>query len=113
MNIVCLRGRLVKEIEVRYTQSGKAVSNFTLAVNRTTKNDKGEYDADFINCVIFNKSAEFMQKYTNKGDMVEVVGSLQVSNYQDKDGNTRYKTEVIIDKIELMQGKKKEETMPF
>ena len=113
MNIVCLRGRLAKEVEVRFTQSGKAVSNFTIAVNRSTKNDKGEYDADFINCVVFNKSAEFMQKYTNKGDMIEIVGQLQVSNYQDKDGNSRYKIEVIIDKIELISSKKKEDTMPF
>lgn len=111
MNVVCLRGRLVRDIEVRFSTNGNAVANFTIAVNKQTKNDKGEYEANFINCVIFNKSAEFMQKYTNKGDMVEIIGSLQTSSYQDKDGNTIRKTEVIADKIELVSSKK--ESMPF
>lgn len=110
MNIVCLRGNLVKEVEVRFTGTGKAVSNFTIAVNRPFKNEKDQYEADFINCVVFNKSAEYMQNYTNKGDMIEVVGSLQTSSYQDKDGNTRYKTEVLVDKIERVQ---KKDAMPF
>ena len=111
MNVVCLRGRLVRDVEVRFSTNGNAVANFTMAVNKQTKNDKGEYEANFINCVIFNKSAEFMQKYTNKGDMVEITGALQTSNYQDKDGKTIHKTEVVADKIELVSSKK--ESMPF
>ena len=106
MNVVILRGRLVKDVEVRYTSTGKAVANFTLAVNRLTKNDKDEYDVDFINCVIFNKSSEFMQKYTNKGDMVEITGSIQTSNYKDKDNKTIYKTDIIVNTIELVSSKK-------
>lgn len=111
MNVICLRGRLVRDVEVRFSTKGNAVANFTMAVNKQTKNDKGEYEANFINCVIFNKSVEFMQKYTNKGDMVEITGSLQTSNYKDKDGKIIYKTEVVADKIELVSSKK--ESMPF
>lgn len=111
MNSVILIGRLVKDVEVRYTTSNKAVSNFTIAVNKQTKNEDGEYEVNFINCVIFNKSAEFLQKYTGKGDMVAIKGSLQVSSYQDKDGNNKYKTEVLVDQIELVSSKK--EKLPF
>jgi len=110
MNVVCLSGNLVKEVEVRFTGTGKAVSNFIIAVNRPFKNEKDEYEADFINCVIFGKSAEYMQKYTNKGDMIEIEGELRSSTYQNEEGKTIKTTQVEVEKIKRIQ---KKDAMPF
>lgn len=113
MNSVVLIGRLVRDIEVRFTANGNAVSNFTMAVQRQFKNENGDYDTDFINCVIFNKSAEFMKDYAKKGDVVAIKGSIQTSSFTDKDGNKKSTTQVVVDQINLVAGKKKEDTMPF
>lgn len=98
MNKVILMGRLVRDPEVRYTQSNQpmAIARFTLAANRRFKR-QGEQDADYIPCVAFGKQGEFAEKYFRKGQMVSVVGRLQVRNWDDNNGNKRITTEVIVE----------------
>ena len=98
MNKVILMGRLTRDPEVRYSQGMEplAVARFSLAVNRRFKKD-GEPDADFINCVAFCKSGEFVERYFKKGQMVSVVGRLQVRSWDDKDGTKRWSTDVVVE----------------
>lgn len=110
INSIILVGRLTRNLELRYTQSEKAVGNFTLAINRRFKNQNGEYETDFIDCVVFGKQAETMSKYTQKGDLIGVEGSIQKRAYEDKEGNKRYATEIMVEKITFLQTNKKEET---
>ena len=95
MNKVVLMGRLTKNPEVRYAEGENpvAVGRYTLAVNRRWKKE-GESEADFIPCIVFGKSATFAEKYFAKGQMVCIVGRLQVRNWTDKDGNKRRNMEV-------------------
>lgn len=109
MNKAILIGRLVKDPELRYTTSGIAVANFNLAVNRRFAKE-GEQQADFIQCVVWNKVAENVAKYLSKGSQVAVEGRIQTSSYDDKDGVKRYKTEVVAENVEFLNTKKKEET---
>lgn len=96
MNKSILMGRLVRDPEIKYTNSAEpmAIANYTLAVNRRFKR-QGEPDADFINIVAFGKNGEFAEKYLNKGTMISVVGRIQVRSWEDKEGKKRYTTEVI------------------
>lgn len=96
MNKVILMGRLTREPELKTTQSGTSVCNFSIAVNRRYKNAEGNYDADFVNCVAWRQTGEFVSKYFTKGSMVAVVGSLQTRKYE-KDGQKRTVTEVLVD----------------
>ncbi len=98
MNKVILMGRLVKEPEVRYSQGSEplAIARYTLAVNRRFKR-QGEPEADFINCVAFGKTGEFAEKYFKKGQMVSVVGRLQVRSWEDNEGKKRWSTDVIVE----------------
>lgn len=105
MNKVLLTGRLAKEPELRYTQSGTAVATFTLAVNRRFTNQNGEREADFINCVAWQKSAEFIANYFRKGQEMALEGRLQVRTYDGNDGQRRWVTEVVADQIEFVGGK--------
>jgi len=98
MNKIILAGRLTKDPELRTTPNGVSVCSFTVAVNRRFRNADGEYEADFINCVAWRQSAEYLCKYHTKGDMVGVVGSIQTRNYE-KDGQRIYITEVAADEI--------------
>jgi single-strand DNA-binding protein len=91
MNKVILMGRLTKDPEIRYTQTSKAVANFTIAVSRRFKKD----EADFINCVAWEKTAEFISKYFSKGGMIAVVGSIQTRTWDDEGGKRHYVTEVV------------------
>lgn len=110
INSVVLIGRLTRDIQVRYTQSEKAVGNFTLAINRRFKNQNGEYETDFIDCVVFGKQAETMAQYTKKGDLIGVEGSIQKRTYEDKEKNKHYITEIMVEKITFLQTNKKTET---
>jgi len=110
INSTVLLGRLVKDTEVRFMQNEKAVSNFTLAVQRKYKDSEGNYPVDFIDCVVFGKQAETMAQYTKKGDLIGVEGSIQKRAYEDKEGNKRYITEIMVEKIIFLQTNKKEET---
>lgn len=104
MNRICLIGRLTKDVEFRENETLKQ-SKFILAVNRDfSKNEENK--TDFINCIAWNKLAETINKYVHKGDQLGIEGRLQVSKYQDKEGNNRYSTDVIIDKITFVSSKK-------
>lgn len=101
MNHVTLIGRLTKDPEVRYTQSGTPVGTFTLAVDRRVAKDKPK-EADFIPCVVWGKTAEVVGNWCKKGKQVGVEGRIQVRSYDAKDGSKRYVTEVIVNDLELL-----------
>lgn len=105
MNKILLVGRLTKDPELRYTQSGIAVASFTLAVNRRFTNQNGEREADFINCVSWQKSAEFVANYFKKGQQMALEGRLQVRNYEGNDGQRRWVTEVVAEQIEFVRSR--------
>ncbi len=103
MNKVILIGRLTADPELRQTQSGISSCRFTVAVNRRFKNDKGEYEADFLTCVAWRQTAEFVSRYFTKGKMIVVEGSLRSGKYQDKNHEdvTHYTTDVYVDNVEF------------
>lgn len=109
LNKVILMGRLTNNIELKRTKAGKAAASFSLAVSRDYKDDRGEIPCDFIDCVVFDRTAEFASKYFSKGDMATVVGRLQKRQWKAKDGSNRYNTEVMVSDIYFGGGKKKEE----
>jgi len=106
MNKVILMGRLTKDPEIRYSQGAEplAVARYTLAVNRRFKR-QGEPDADFINCVAFGKAGEFAEKYFQKGQMISVIGRLQVRSWDDK-GQKRWSTDVVVEEQYFAESKK-------
>lgn len=101
MNKVILIGRLVRDPELSYTQSGKAVCKFTLAVDRQFAKE-GEQSADFINVVVWNKAGESAAKYLAKGRQTAVEGRLQIRSYDGDDGKKRWLTEVVADRVEFI-----------
>lgn len=108
MNKVILVGRITKDPELKTVQSGSAVVNFTVAINRpTTSNgaDQNQSNADYINCVIWNKQAENLAKYVKKGQLIGVEGRIQTRTY-DSNGTTRYITEVLCDNVQFLDTKK-------
>ena len=107
MNLAVLMGRLTKEVDVKYTTSGKCVASFTLAVNRPFKNEAGKYDADFIPCVVWGKAAELVGNSCQKGHRLIVEGRIQVRSFEDKSGNKRYVTEVIANNVEFVEKREK------
>lgn len=107
LNIIVLQGRLVRDPEMRSTQSGVAVASFTLAVDRDFGGkDGGEKQTDFIDCTAWRHTAEFVSKYFTKGRMAVVSGRLQIDNYTDNDGNKRRSAKVIADNIYFGDSKK-------
>ena len=104
MNKVILIGRLTKDSELRYTETNLAVCDFSLAVDRDYEKDK----ADFINCKVFGKLAETLNKYTKKGDLIATVGRISTGSYE-KDGKKVYTTNVIVDSVKFLQTKKEED----
>ena len=106
MNKVILMGRLTKDPEIRYTGTGEpiAIARYTIAVNRPYKKD-GQTQADFINVVSYRKAAEFIEKYFKKGQMIAIVGRLQVRSWDDSEGKRHWSTEVITDEIYFAGGK--------
>ena len=105
INSVNLVGRLTRDVELRVSQSNVAVASFTLAVNRSFKSANGEREADFINCVAFKKTAEILNQYAGKGSQIGVTGSIQTRNYENKEGQRVYVTEVIANNIALLDSK--------
>jgi len=105
MNKVLLIGRLAKDVELRYTQSGTAVASFTLAGNRKFSNQNGEHEADFVNCVAWQRTAEFVANYFKKGQQMALEGRLQVRSYDGNDGQRRWVTEVVADQVEFVGSK--------
>ena len=105
INNVVLMGRLVATPELRNTQTGVAVTSFTIAVERSFARAGEQRQADFINCVAWRNSAEFISRYFQKGSMLAITGSLQTRNYEDKNGNKRTATEVIVDQASFCGSK--------
>lgn len=110
MNKIILLGRLTADPEIKYTQNEKCVAQFTLAVNRPFAGADGKSEADFINIVAWNKTAELIGNYVHKGQRLLVEGRLQIRNYTAQDGSKRYVTEVIADRVEFVETKAKNGT---
>ena len=107
MNSVNLIGRLTNKPTFGYTNSNIAYARFTLAVNRNFKNANGERQADFINCVAYRKTAELINQYTVKGDLLGAEGRIQTGSYTASDGSKRYTTDVVIENIYFLKSKEK------
>ena len=112
MNKVELIGRLTKEPEIKLTQNQTQYCQFTLAVDRRFKDANGQRTADFINCVAWKQTAVFIQKYFSKGNRIGVVGSIQTRNYDDKNGQKVYVTEVIVDEAEFVESQSTQASAP-
>ena len=105
MNSTCLVGRLTKDVDLRYTQSNVAVATFTLAVNRTFKNENGEREADFINCVMWRQQAENLANWAKKGALIGITGRIQTRSYDNQQGQRVYVTEVVAEQFQLLESK--------
>ena len=105
MNKAILIGRLTRDPELRITPTGRNVCQFSVAVSRTFTNANGEREADFINCVVWDKQAENLVKYQKKGNQIAVEGRIQTRNYDDKDGKKVYVTEVFASNISFLDSK--------
>lgn len=99
LNRITIQGRLTRDPELRQTQSGVSVASFTLAVDRDTKDDSGERGVDFITCVAWRGTGEFVSKWFTKGQMAVVSGRLQIRDWKDKDGNKRTSAEIVADGV--------------
>ena len=106
INNTTLAGRLTKDADLRYTSDGTATATFSLAVNRPFKSANGEREADFINCVIWRKNAENFANLTRKGSLVGITGRIQTRNYENKEGQRVYVTEVVAENFALLESKK-------
>ena len=108
MNKVILMGRLTREPDIRYSQSGTAVARYTLAVDRRfsrSGGDGNDQSADFITCVAFGRSAEFAEKYLHQGTKIVVTGRIQTGSYTNKDGQRVYTTDVVVEDQEFAESK--------
>ena len=105
INNTTLVGRLTKNPELKYTASGIAVTNFTLAVERNFTNAQGERETDFINCVAWRGTAETLANFAVQGSLIGVTGSIQTRNYQNNEGRTVYITEVLVDNFQMLEPK--------
>ena len=110
INNVTLVGRLVKDPDLKYTSNGTATATFTLAVNRNFKNQNGEREADFINCVAWRSSAEYLVNFSKKGDLIGLQGRIQTRNYENQQGQRIYLTEVVADTVENLTPKSSQKT---
>ncbi|HBC30433.1 MAG TPA: single-stranded DNA-binding protein [Clostridiales bacterium] len=108
-NRAILIGRLTRDPELKYTTNGKAVTTFTLAVDRDFTNQQGEREADFIPVVAWNKLAETIAHNLSKGRLIAIEGRIQVRTYDDKEGVKRYATEIIADKMQFLEKKQDSE----
>ena len=110
LNHITIMGRLTRDPELRRTGSGVAVASFTLAVDRDFgKNENGERETDFIDCVAWRQTGEFVSKYFTKGRMAVVAGRLQIRSWNDKDGNKRRTAEVVADNVYFGDSKRENE----
>ncbi len=105
LNQSIIVGRLVKDPELRETENGNKVTNITLAVNRSYRNIEGEYETDYIPCVLWKGTAERTSKYCKKGDLLGIKGTLQSRVYDKEDGTRQYIIEVVVDKVTFMSTK--------
>ena len=105
INNVVLVGRMTRDAELRYTPSNQAVATFTLAVNRNFKNQNGEREADFINCVIWRQQAENLANWAKKGTLVGVTGRILTRNYENQQGQRVYVTEIVADNFQILESR--------
>ena len=110
LNQFVIVGRLVRDPDLHETENGKKVTTITVAVPRSYKNSNGEYESDFINCILWNGVAQNTTEYCKKGDLLGVKGRVQTRSVVDKDEKTNYLTEMIAEKITFLSNKKAEET---
>lgn len=108
LNQIVIVGRLVRDPELRETESGKKITNVTLAVPRSYKNSKGEYETDFIDCVLWTGIAENTVEYCKKGDLLGIKGRVQTRTYETEDEKKRHVTEVVAEKVTFLSSKKEE-----
>ena len=109
INNVTLIGRLTRDAELRYTPSNIATAQFNIACNRNFKNTNGEYDADFINCVMWREQAENLANWAKKGDLIGITGRIQTRSYENQQGQRVYVTEVVADNFQLLKSRKDRE----
>lgn len=109
LNQVVLVGRLTKELEIKELEDNKKVCNITIAVPRSYKNFKGEYETDFINCTLWNSIAQNTAEYCHKGDIVGIKGRLQTTSFEKEDGTKTFITEVIAEKVTFLSSKSEKE----
>lgn len=105
LSVIIVKGRFVRDPELRRTGSGTAVASFTLACDRDFKNSDGTRDTDFIDCVAWKNTAEYVSKYFSKGSMAVVKGRLQIRTWTDKEGNKHKAAEIIADTVEFADSK--------
>ena len=105
INQTTLVGRLTNDVNLRYTPSNVAVATFTLAVNRTFKNENGEREADFINCVMWRQQAENLASWAKKGALIGITGRIQTRSYDNQQGQRVYVTEVVAEQFQLLESK--------
>ena len=103
INNVVLAGRLTKDPELKYTTTGTATATFTLAVTRDFNNADGEKESDFINCVVWRKTAETLANYAKKGSLIDVIGRIQTRNYENQQSQKVYVTEVVVEKFHFLE----------
>ena len=109
INNVTLAGRLTKDVELKYTPANQAVAQFVLAVNRTFKNANGERETDFINVVIWRRSAENFTKLAKKGALIGITGRIQTRNYENQQGQRVYITEVIAENFQMLESRNQQQ----
>ncbi len=109
INNVVLVGRMTRDAELRYTPQNQAVATFTLAVNRPFKNQNGEREADFINCVIWRQAAENLANWCKKGALVGITGNIQTRNYENQQGQRVYVTEVLANNFQLLESRSQQQ----
>ena len=113
INNVTLVGRMTKDAELRYTPSNQAVATFTLAVNRQFKNQNGEREADFINCVIWRQAAENLTNWAKKGSLIGITGVIQTRSYDNQQGQRVYVTEVAASNFQLLESRTSQNNADF
>lgn len=109
INTVTLSGRLTRDPEQRETQTGIAMANFTIACNRRKFKDQDEAEADFLRCVAWRNTAEYVMKYLHKGDKIGLTGRIQTRSYQDDTGKTVYITEIVANEVSMMGSAQRQE----
>ena len=112
MNKVFLIGNITKDIELRQSNSGKFVVEFSIAINNGKDQQGNELPADFINCTAWNKTAEVLSKYATKGTKVGIEGAMKTQTWTDQQGNNRYKTYVLVDRVELLSRPQQQQQNP-
>lgn len=110
MNKVMLTGRFTRDPEVRYTNEGTSIARFSLAVNRRFVKEGSDQKADFLNCIAFGKTAEFIEKYFGKGMKADLSGRIQTGSYTNKDGIKVYTTDIVVEEIEFGESKNSAQT---